>query len=641
VALSQVQHTGATSGTPTVTKAFASNLAVGNLVVVCGMRFSPSVDEFVAGDVTQSAGTAVLSTFSLDKNLSRDNGAGAKSVAGLFSATVLTAGSCTIQLAGGLSGATQNVGIAEFHSDAATSFSVEASNTGNGASGNAVTGSSSSAGAALFVGCEADFTSVATAHTEGAGYSLIYEEEDGLNFATGSSEYQIVSTGTTDTADWTIATNAGWAAVLAVYKEVIVASGAVIGAGRIPNKFVGPAAQRFLFRQPPLLDTTVAPPTAPAVMPPAAGTRLVGPPALRRRLARPLPLPASSQSGPNSFTQALTATLDFVGSLVKSTAHTGEAGALSFAGALVKRTSTARTATLSFAGSLARSIGKVLTGALSFAGARAVSVAKALTGTLSFAGSVTRAITLAAKTATLNFVGALVKSTATARTATLSFSGSVLTGKAFLRAFTATLSFSGAFAKLPNKALAGTLSFAGSQSRAIVHTLSAALSFAGSQARRITLAAKTATLSFAGSLAAGHLFTKALTATLSFAGAASRRAGKALAGSLAFVGARGPTRIGKALTATLGSSGVLARVTSAVQAVFGWGARGRVGGAAASDPFQRVGSESARDPWQRIGSESADDPFQRIGSESAKAEDDAIGGESAQGTPGKIGSDEA
>jgi hypothetical protein len=346
-------------------------------------------------------------------------------------------------------------------------------------------------------------------------------------------------------------------------------------------------------------------------------------------------------SGPNNFSQVLTATLDFVGALVKSTAHTGEAGALSFAGALVKRTSTARTATLSFAGSQARSIGKVLTGALSFAGARAVRIAKGLTGTLSFTGSVTRAITLAAKTATLNFAGALVKSTSTARTATLSFAGSVLTGKAFLRAFTATLSFSGALAKLPNKALAGALSFAGVQSRAIVHTMSAALAFAGSQARRITLAAKTATLSFAGSLVAGHLFTKALTATLSFAGAASRRAGKALAGSLSFVGARGPTRIGKALAATLGSSGVLARVSSAVQAVFGWGARGHVGGAAAHDPFQRLGSESARDPWQRIGSESADDPFKRIGAESAKADTGAIGGESAQGTPGKIGSDEA
>lgn len=38
--------------------------------------------------------------------------------------------------------------------------------------------------------------------------------------------------------------------------------------------------------------------------------------------------------------------------------------------------------------------------------------------------------------------------------------------------------------------------------------------------------------------------------------------------------------------------------------VYGWGARGKVGAAAASDPFARIGSETATDKFTKIGSAS-------------------------------------
>lgn len=220
MAFTAIQVTGATSDATSVAKAFASNVATGNLIVVEGFKFEASANDFVAANCTKSAGTATLSSFTLDKNISRDNGSGAKVITGIFSAAVTSGGSCTIQVAGGLAGAQINLGISEFHSDTATSFSVEGSNTGNGASGNGSTGNVTSAGAAVFVGGVSDFTSGATTHTEGAGYSIIYEEENGALHATGSTEYQIVASGTTDNADWTIGVNAGWAAALAVYKEV-------------------------------------------------------------------------------------------------------------------------------------------------------------------------------------------------------------------------------------------------------------------------------------------------------------------------------------------------------------------------------------------------------------------------------------
>src|SRR6476620_11075225 len=138
MAFTAMQATGATSDATSVTKAFASNVAVGNLIIGIGMKFTPSTDDFIGSDCTQSAGTATLSGFALDKVINRTNGS-AFVVTGIYSALVTGAGSLTVQMGGGITGAQVDIGIAEFHSDTATNFTVEASATGAGASGNAST----------------------------------------------------------------------------------------------------------------------------------------------------------------------------------------------------------------------------------------------------------------------------------------------------------------------------------------------------------------------------------------------------------------------------------------------------------------------------------------------------------------------
>jgi len=59
------------------------------------------------------------------------------------------------------------------------------------------------------------------------------------------------------------------------------------------------------------------------------------------------------------------------------------------------------------------------------------------------------------------------------------------------------------------------------------------------------------------------------------------------------------------------------RVVFVPPPVYGWGARGRVGSAAASDQSQRIGSETAQDGNTRIGSQTAQDGNKRIGSDEA------------------------
>jgi len=236
VAFSSIQVTGNSTGSGTsVSKAFTSNVAVGNLIVVCGMKFSPGADDpFVAGDCTKSAGTATLGTIALDKTFSHSLGSD-RLVSGVWSAVVTGAGTCTMQVGGALASSAINIGIQELHSDTSTTYTVEGTNTGEGASGNASTGTVTSAGAAAFIGASTYSSGVITV-TEGTGYSQIFEQQDGSSFVVCNSEYQLVTTGTTDNADWTAGTNTGWAAVLVVYKEGAAAAATGWGAPLIAGK---------------------------------------------------------------------------------------------------------------------------------------------------------------------------------------------------------------------------------------------------------------------------------------------------------------------------------------------------------------------------------------------------------------------
>lgn len=215
----------------TVERAFGSNVAVGNLIVVMGCK-SDLGSAFAAGDCTKSAGTATIGAITLDVSLSVDllGGIGARRM-GIWSAIVTGAGSCTMRLTG--AAATYWVlGTMELHSDAGgfDASRVEATNTGSNTTDNtlsALSGNATSAGAAIFCGAVVSESTVsgAVAFTPDAAFTQVFEQEDGSVHLVGSTIYRIVASGTTDSADWTVGTsNAGYVAGVAVFKEAGVAA---------------------------------------------------------------------------------------------------------------------------------------------------------------------------------------------------------------------------------------------------------------------------------------------------------------------------------------------------------------------------------------------------------------------------------
>jgi hypothetical protein len=216
-----VQSTGvsidnATSGT----KAFASNVTAGNRIVVAAFFYSPSADLPVAGDCTQSAGTATLSAFTLDVTpADNDGGGGVHYYAAVWSALVTGSGSCTIQVGGRPAASYFNFGIAEFNSDRGQIVFSGLASSDTGETGAADSGNMTTPGAAVFVGSmEYSSTGAITITPDGA-FTQIFEEEDGNLHSTGSSIYRIVSAQTTDSVSWSAPTNNQWAASGAVYQE--------------------------------------------------------------------------------------------------------------------------------------------------------------------------------------------------------------------------------------------------------------------------------------------------------------------------------------------------------------------------------------------------------------------------------------
>lgn len=205
-----------------VSRAFGSNVSAGSLIIVVCEKFANSQDVFVAGDCTKSAGTATLDTITLDKEVSVQADTSQWVHTGIWSALVTGAGSCTMQVAGAVTGSYLHIATGEFtgsfdgsrletsNSNSTTSDSTTSAGTGNG----------TSAGAAMFVAGVAINTGSNIAVTEDAAFSLIAEEQDGTAHVVGSAIYRIVTSGTTDEGSWTIGSaNTGWCAALAVYKE--------------------------------------------------------------------------------------------------------------------------------------------------------------------------------------------------------------------------------------------------------------------------------------------------------------------------------------------------------------------------------------------------------------------------------------
>lgn len=225
--IAAVQETGNyTAGTNT-SKAFASDVTAGNLIVICGAKYSPGNDAFALADCTKSAGTATLDTIALATQTIIATTTGADyAAASVWSAIVTGSGSLTMQVGGGLSGSEMLMGIGEYSAtngwDASRLEDSDIGKLATNNSGAAITGDMTSAGGALFIGGAGINTGSNLTITADSPFQKIFELATGASTAVASFIRRIVTAGTTDAVgmSWTPSSDDGWAVAGAVYKEV-------------------------------------------------------------------------------------------------------------------------------------------------------------------------------------------------------------------------------------------------------------------------------------------------------------------------------------------------------------------------------------------------------------------------------------
>lgn len=221
---------GAKANNTTSVSRSVGSVTAGQLVIIMGMKYSPGSDVFVAGDCTQTAGTATISTPTLDAIYGGDDGSGTDyNYTGIWSCLVTGSGTLTMQVGGALAGSYLLIGVEAFNPDSGFAWDaarLEDENGGNFQTNSLAstdTGNGTSAGAAVFAACM-NLSSSNGAITEDGAFTLIFENHDADD--NGSSIYRIVSTGTTDSGTWSHSTsNTGSAAALAVYKQTAAGGG--------------------------------------------------------------------------------------------------------------------------------------------------------------------------------------------------------------------------------------------------------------------------------------------------------------------------------------------------------------------------------------------------------------------------------
>ena len=220
-----------------LTYAFPSNVTAGSLIVVAAPAFRSDSSLYSAGDCTKSAGTATLSTFTLDKQQSDTVDSGFNAV---WSAIVTGSGSLTVAIA---------VPTGSYGVIAADEFTGNWDNTRVETSNGATTiadstptsGNATSVGAALFFGSVAVHNSSNDGLTPDTPFTNIYSEIDGSTHVVGGAIFRIVSSGTTDEAGWTLTAAPVQAeALVVIYREAAGASTGkslnTPGPGISPNK---------------------------------------------------------------------------------------------------------------------------------------------------------------------------------------------------------------------------------------------------------------------------------------------------------------------------------------------------------------------------------------------------------------------
>lgn len=217
----QSAHGEAGSGvSPTAT--FSSNVTSGNLLVIVASAYRAGTPPhaFSLGDLTKSSGTATLGTAQLDIQHARSTGSNEGRVA-IWSIPVTGTGSLTLSLAVN-TGDYANLAAAEFSGADTTSGRLDTSlgNDGPGTGTGCVIGDMTSAGAGVFVGGFAAYTSTTSSWTPDGAFTTIFNVGD-VAYNASAAIYRIVSSATTDSADVSISPGydaPGWSGASAIYK---------------------------------------------------------------------------------------------------------------------------------------------------------------------------------------------------------------------------------------------------------------------------------------------------------------------------------------------------------------------------------------------------------------------------------------
>lgn len=222
-----------------IAQAYSAAVTSGNLLVIVAGRYDGGADTaFVAGDCTQSAGTATIGTITLDEQ-SKSNVGGSPCQIGIWSAPVTGTGTCTMQVAGA-AGSYFFIVPAEYSGLDVSASRIEdtSANTGTSTSP-ATTGNVTTADAGLMMaGLVTDFSGPDVNPVIGGSFVSLGTVVDATAHQTGAVARRIVTSGTADQASWTLETSglSGWAAILVAYK-------AAGGGGSTAGRLVGGTLQ--------------------------------------------------------------------------------------------------------------------------------------------------------------------------------------------------------------------------------------------------------------------------------------------------------------------------------------------------------------------------------------------------------------
>lgn len=198
--------------------AFTKNISSGNTIIAAMVRWTQGVDDApVVGDISKSAGTATLGSFTLDKSMIFTDGSGQHFCIGFFRAAVTGSGSCTLAIAINSGDA---IILSIFETDGTIAGQVDgtpAEGTGN-TGATAVTSSFNTAAAGLIIGILGTDTGFSHAITPSTDYQEVGEFENGGTGMTGSTIYRITSAPLTgETTDWTITSGDPWVCAAVTY----------------------------------------------------------------------------------------------------------------------------------------------------------------------------------------------------------------------------------------------------------------------------------------------------------------------------------------------------------------------------------------------------------------------------------------